>query len=359
MSYSPSFFFFFSEGKIIGHSLITQKYYEIDQETFKKLQLLSESDTSQLSEDDLVIFQKLSFDKACMEVEWDGDIPSHIAHQASRLRIQNTPQLSEEEYVALYSEVSATSLPQIPEKERIIGDVLELPNPSLSHLESVSLAHCFLQRRTSREFISKSLDLDQISNILFSCFGPIHGEQQTDLSDLGIKDFIYRRSSPSATGLASCDAILWSDNINGLEKGLYSYNESNHTLIRHPNNISNKQLIYGMFDQFWLEKLSCGIFIVNDLRRTWIKDIRCRGYLASHQECGHVSQNILLSATAFKLQTWISGSFRDDFLQEKLSLSDYRFVSLFIGIGHGTGRRLSKKYIDLLEKTKTPIPVNR
>ncbi len=357
MSYTPTFFFFLTEGKIVAHNLTTQKYYEIDQKTFEKFKILSGKGKTELSEKDLIDFQELGFDETSLKVIWEGDLPSHIVHQASRIRSPNTPRLSDEEYVNLYTELSA-NISQIPEKERIEGDILQLPEPSLDIFEGISLAHCFRQRKTSREFVSKPIELNQISNILFSCFGPIHGEKTTELSELGIRDVVLRRSSPSATGLASCDAVLWSNNINGLENGLYSYDESNHTLIKHPQKMTEEECVYALFDQFWLQNLASGIFIVNDMRRTWIKDIKCRGYLASLMECGHLSQNILLSATAYNLETWISGAFRDDFLQEKLSLPDYRFVSLFTGIGHGTGRMLSQHYIDLLEKRESTFPVN-
>ena len=357
MRYTPTYFFFLWEGKMVAHNLATQKYYEVDEKTFDKLISLSGMGKNKLSETDLREFQELGFDETNLKVMWDGDTPSHIAHQASRIRSQNTPQLSDEEYVNLYTELSA-SISQIPKKDLITGEVVSLPEPSLDQLENVSLGHCFRQRKTSRDFISKPIKLDQISNILFSCFGPIHGDKTTQLSDLGIRDVIFRRSSPSATGLASCDAILWSNNIIGLENGLYSYDESNHTLIKHELTMTETECVYALFDQFWIQNLASGIFIVNDMRRTWIKDLKCRGYLSSHQECGHLSQNILLSATAFNLKTWISGAFRDDFLQQKLSLPDYRFVSLFIGIGHGTGHMLSERYRNLLEKKENALSVN-
>ena len=349
MSYTPAFFFFFHEGKIVGHNLKTQKYYEIDSETFASLKSLSSGNKEALSKEQLSRLQDSGFDEIGMNVAWEGDTPSYVAHQSSRIVSQNTPVLTKEEFVDQYSQMSE-GISSIPEKERPQGEVVNLPDPSLSALDEVSLGQCFRDRKTSREFNKGSIELEQLSTILYSCFGPIHGKNHDEFIRLGLRDLVRRRSSPSATGLASCDAIIYVHNVNSLEPGVYSYHEMDHTLIKHAKGINEKELVYGLFDQFWVENVAAGIFIINDMRLTWVKDLKNRGYLSSLMEAGHVSQNLLLSGTACGLQTWISGAFRDDFLAKKFDLPEYRFPSLFIGIGHGSGRALPQDYIDLLEK---------
>jgi SagB-type dehydrogenase family enzyme len=347
-SYTPAYFFFLHGDKLVAYNLKTHKYFEVDDASFSQLKKLSSKEM--VTQEDFNLFQDIQFDEPELEVCWDGDLPSHILHQASRLFARDNPQLSEAAFVTQYADLS-NKITDIPEKDRGQGKKITLPEPALDIFDQVSLGFCFRERKTCREFINRNIEISEVSNILYSCFAPIHGQKRDELSHLGIKDFGYRRSSPSSTGLASCDAILWVNNVQGLESGLYSYNERDHQLIKLSQSMTNQELIYGMMDQFWLENLACGIFIVNDMRTIWLKDRLSRGYLASHQECGHLSQNVLLSATALKLQTWISGTFRDDFLQERLELPSYRFVSLFIGIGHGTNQAISQKYMNLLEKT--------
>ena len=100
---------------------------------------------------------------------------------------------------------------------------------------------------------------------------------------------------------------------------------------------------------FGQKNLGAGIFIVNDMRRTWIKDKKARGYLAAYLEAGHVSQMVLLSATSLGLHTWITGTFRDDYVSEMLQLIDVPcFASFFIGLGYGDNSSIPKKFLEKL-----------
>src|SRR5690606_31824833 len=100
-----------------------------------------------------------------------------------------------------------------------------------------------------------------------------------------------------------CDAYLVALDVNGLESGIYLYSAESHLLYQLKNSVNDDSIIYAMSDQFWAKNLSAGIFIVNDMRRTWIKDKKARGYLAAYLEAGHISQTILLSATTLGLHT--------------------------------------------------------
>lgn len=345
----PSFFFFLNDGKIFGYHLAEQAYYEIDSNTFAQLLDLS-GGTAQDLTSELDELNNLFNNFPYASSAWQGDIASHIAHSASRLLTSNTIKLSPEEFVTQYTEVSKKG-DQVPSREYPQGgDVIELPTADLKRFDHTPLSDCFKNRKTCREFKGGSIPLQDISDILYSCFGPIHGSENKELEHLKLEDYGLRRSSPSSTGLASCDAFLWADDVEGLKNGLYAYHESNHTLIKLQNTITTDEMVYGMMDQFWLQNLSAGIFIVNDLRRNWVKDMCARGYIAGHQEAGHLSQNVLLTATALGLQTWLSGSFRDDFLQDKLSLAPYRFVSLFVGLGRGSNAAVGEHYLSLLNK---------
>jgi SagB-type dehydrogenase family enzyme len=279
---------------------------------------------------------------------WDADFGSFFAHTSSRILSENTKPLTPEEFVEQYTKIS-TAANAIPEKEYYDGLIVELPPiKGLQDIE-VSLASCFKDRKTSRNFHRTPIELESVSTVLYAGFGNLH-ENDDEFTSVNLKNTVVRRSSPSATGLASCDAILWSNRIEGLEKGLYAYNGQTHSLHKHSVIMTEEELVYALFDQFWAKDLAAGIFVVHDLRRTWIKDISARGYISCYLEAGHISQNILLSATALKLNTWISGAFRDDILQNILHLPYYRFASLFIGMGSGTNEAIPKQYLEILEQ---------
>lgn len=354
MQSTPSLCFFLDDGTIIAYDLIQHQYYQVDSDSFQGLINLSTAGglTNSYHKQQ---FDELGIHNLVLDIPWQGDPLSHVAHQSSRIYSHNTPVLSPEQFVAQYTQLSS-KVTAVPEKEVPPGGtVTALPVPSLDCFDQVSLGDCFRNRKTSRNFIEASICLDHISNILYACFAPIHGTKREEFRELGLRELGFRRSSPSSTGLAGCEAILWANNITGLENGIYSYDESCHTLIQHPLKMTEDELIYGMLDQFWIKNLSAGIFIVNDMRRTWLKDMSARGYLASHQESGHLSQNILLCATALELHTWISGSFRDDFLNDKLGLPGYRFVSLFIGLGQGNNQAVSSQYMQTLQHIEAKV----
>lgn len=341
----PASFFFIHDEKLLGFHLKNQDYYEIESNDLKNIKAFDGYDVLDSGEN-IPPFE------SNFETKWGGDIPSHLAHQSSRIHSQNTQNLSKEEFVEDYMHVSqgAENIPQ-----RIyppFTQTIELPDPELEALEKKSLKDCFLKRKTCREYYQKPLELTPISHILYACFAPIHGTNNQELENLGVKDDLYRRSSPSCTGLASCQAILWVNRVSGLEKGLYAYDQENHKLLKLENTMTPQDLVYANLDQFWAENLSAGIFIVVDLRYTWTKDIQCRGYLSTYMEAGHISQNVLLTSTAFGLHTSMSGAFRDDILNEKLSLKSYQFTPLFIGLGYGSNASVSQEYLSILKQTE-------
>lgn len=346
MNHKPRFIFFLSDGDLYAFHLKTQKYYHVSQEYFDKIQILSRKGAACFERHDLEELKSLGFEESSLDISWDGDTPSHIAHQASR--INTFKPLSKEDFVKEYTAVSQAAY-ALPEKQYPDGPIVTLPQPTLDDLGTLSLKDCFLSRKTCREFYPYEMSLKHLSTILFACFGPIHGSQRKDLEKLALLSVGMRRSSPSATGLCGCSAIVWVNKA-GIEPGLYFYQEQHHALVKLPQSLTPDDLCYAVIDQFWARNLAAGIFIINDLQMTWVKDKTCRGYLASHQEAGHISQNILLSATALKLHTWISGSFRDDYLNKKLCLEDHQFVSLFIGFGKGSNEPVSKEYLDVMNR---------
>jgi SagB-type dehydrogenase family enzyme len=347
MNPKPNFIFFLSEGEIYAFHIIKKKYYSVTKEYFNKVHKLSQRDYNHISDEEIQELKEIGFDQSSSNILWEGDTPSHIAHQSSRINKTDFDKLSKEEFVKEYTQISqaiySAPKPSYPE-----GKIIALPEPRLADLACLTLQDCFLKRKTCREFFPYEMSLQHLSTLLYACFGPIHGLGRNDLDNIGIVSSGMRRSSPSSTGLCGCSAIVWVNSVSEILSGLYIYHEEKNYLIKLSQALNSQELSYAAIDQPWSDNLSAGIFIINNLQMAWIKDKTCRGYLASHQEAGHISQNILLAATALGLHTWMSGSFRDDFLNEVLFLQDHQFVSLFIGLGKGSNEPVSKEYLNLL-----------
>jgi len=349
VNHTPQFIFFLSKGDIVAFHITQKKYYHVAENDFESIKKISKGESVSNKKHKTLL--EIGFDKSSLDVIWEGDTPSHIIHQASRLNQADFPRLSKEESVKQFTEVSQASSSFV-EKNICKGEEVDLPAPKLEDL-SCTLKDCFLTRKTCREFFPYNLNLQDISTMLYACFGQIHGDKRSDMEEIGLTSIGVRKSAPSATGLNACRAILWANTVSDIPLGLYAYNDTTHKLYKLPNKLTDDDLAYAAIDQLWVKDLSAGIFIVNDLQKMWIKDKTARGYLATHQESGHVSQNILLSATSLGLHTWITGSFRDDFVLEKLLLDSDEFVSLFIGFGKGSNAPVSKEYIKILKNLKT------
>jgi len=350
MKYNKNTFFYLENGKIVACHSLSQDYYELDLEHFKRLIEKSKDLPSQASKDK--IDQDLSSggllsDKLDDQLQaWEGDPISFYCHQGTRIYAQNSPVLDEDSFCEEFIKVSS-AVKEIPPKG--IPDYVQqikLPDPDLSIFRKSSFYDVIKKRKTSRNFDPVSLDLKDLSSLLYLCFGPIHGTVWEDFEQHHIPSLGQRRSSPSATGLQGCDAYLVILNANDIEQGIYYYASDAHTLYRLKNTFDDRSLVYALGDQFWAKNLSAGLFIVNDMRRTWIKDKKARGYLAAYLEAGHLSQTILLTATALGLHTWITGSFRDDVVEEKLQLKNSPcFASFFIGLGFGDNGSIPEKFI--------------
>ena len=349
-------FFYLEEGKVIACNTLSQEYYELEDEYFHHLLTASNNNSNILPNDDIskeLIEGELLIQKdECPSQLWEGDPISYFSHQGSRILSKYVPQLSDDQVCEDFINLSASSSQEIPPRytSEYINCIF-LPEPILEKFDNSSLLNVIKSRKTCRNFIKKPIDLQPLSSLLYFCFGPIHGKTWEDFEKHNIPSYGLRGSSPSATGLQGCDAYLVALNVEGLEKGIYQYSSKEHSLYQLKNSLNSNGLIYATNDQFWAENLSAGIFIVNDMRRTWIKDKKNRGYLASYLEAGHISQTLLLASTALGLQTWITGTFRDDIVDDLLQIKGSPcFASFFVGLGYGDNNSIPKKFIETLHK---------
>lgn len=343
-------------GNIVACNSLSQDYYELDPDHFQML--LEKSKEYCNTERPGEIEKSLSSGGLLVDkieektMPWEGDPISFYSHQGTRIISKYITQLDENAFCAEFTELScsiqAAPPKYIPEHIREI----KLAEPDLADFKNASFYDVIKNRKTSRNFVKKPIEFSLINSLLYSCFGLIHGQSWEDFEKYNIHAFGARRSSPSAAGMQGCDAYLIALNVDGLEPGVYLYSAEAHLLYQLKNKFDDSSLIHAMSDQFWAKNLSAGIFIVNDMRRTWIKDKKARGYLAAYLEAGHVSQTALLSATALGLHTWITGTFRDDVVDEMLQLKGSPcFASFFVGLGYGSNCSIPDKFLEYAAPT--------
>lgn len=218
-------------------------------------------------------------------------------------------------------------------------NLILLPKVDSSKIKNTTLIDALNIRRTSRSFQNTSIAIEDISLILHTAFY-INPKKTHTLNN--IEWHCEQRTSPSSTGLAAIDGYVVCRNVDGIPPNVYLYDSQRHALIQVSEKNSHSSLSTLLLDQYWADDLPAGIFLVSDLRRTWIKDISTRGYIANFLDAGHLSQTLLLLCTALNYHTWLSGAFRDDLVENYLGLEHFQLPTLFIGFGKGEQTPLPK-----------------
>ena len=355
MKYNKDTFFYVDNGKIIACVSSSQDYYEVDPEYFTRIVKRSAENSIDAPFDNVdnelisnnIFIENLSND----ELPWEGDPISYYSHQGTRIHSLTAPRMDADEVCKELIEL-ACAVKEVPPKHvpNYLNEI-KLPEPNLDLFKESSLFTAVKNRKTSRNFVHQMIDIEHLASLLYFSFGPIHGKTWEDFEKLNIPALGNRRSSPSAAGMQGCDAYLVVLNGKGIERGIYLYSGDSHSLYELKSKFDDMTLIAAVDDQFWAKDLSAGIFLVNDMRRTWIKDKKARGYLAAYLEAGHLSQTILLSATALGIHTWITGTFKDDIVNEKLQLLNSPcFASFFVGLGFGSNSSIPEKFIETIER---------
>lgn len=319
--------YFKDQEGLISFDPSDQSYYLIDDSKAAPLLKLDDQDWS--------------FDSAY----WKGDFLSWLSHRAQLVHSQNTPKHCEQDAYKAYNNVSQ-GMNHIPPRIRPLGKSIQLPTSNPDAFQNISLSEALLNRETTRRFDNKPIALEALANVLHMAFS-IKPTYDTHGST---KSYRERRASPSSTGLASADCYVIALNVDGLTPGIYFYDCTCHALIVVEEINLDPKVPEIYLDQHWACQAPVHLMMVADLRRTWIKDTSTRGYLANYLDAGHLSQTLLLTATALQLQTWLSGAFRTDVVEALLKLEEYQLPTLSISLGYGPVNPIPRNY-DVLVQT--------
>lgn len=173
-----------------------------------------------------------------------------------------------------------------------------LPEPKLKG--EVSLEEAIFKRRSQRNFLSKPLNLFQLSQILWAAQGV------TDKSS-GF------RTVPSAGALYPLEiyVVVKEKGVEGLEVGVYRYQPEKHSLELHLKEYQLQDFVRACLNQEACGLAPVCLVIATEYERTTAKyGERGRRYVEI--EVGHAGQNIYLQAEALGLGTVAIGAFIDE-----------------------------------------------
>ncbi|MGR9036756.1 MAG: SagB/ThcOx family dehydrogenase [Gammaproteobacteria bacterium] len=192
------------------------------------------------------------------------------------------------------------------------GEIISLPQPNSKG--DMSLEESIARRRSIREYASKPLSIEQISQLLWSLQGI------TDKPN-GL------RTAPSAGALYPLEISV------AFPAGIYHYNPSRHELTRVIEGDRRLELQKAAYGQESIGSAPVVFVIAAVTERVSVK----YGHRSSRyvpMEAGNACQNLLLQATALHLAGVPIGAFDDNSVAEAVKLSKNESPLYLVPIGY-------------------------
>ena len=191
-----------------------------------------------------------------------------------------------------------------------MGKIIRLSKPDLKG--SIPLEQAIAARRSRRDFSSRPLTLEQISQLLWSAQGE------------GQKGF---RTAPSAGATYPLDVFVVT------EKGLFHYLPGKHSLESIADNDLRSELASAALGQKFIEKAPVTVIFTANFERTTGYYGR-RGIRYVFMEAGHSAQNVHLQAEALGLGSVAVGAFDDDSVRAVLKLPGHLEPIYMVVVGY-------------------------
>ncbi|MDD4924409.1 MAG: SagB/ThcOx family dehydrogenase [Dehalococcoidales bacterium] len=181
---------------------------------------------------------------------------------------------------------------------------INLPEPRF--YSDISVEQALLERRSIREYLDESLNLQELSQLLWAA--------------QGITSPYGFRTAPSAGGTYPIELYLVVNDVEGLPQGVYRYLPGEHRIISILEGDVRVTVYNAALEQVWVKEAAVNIVIAAVYERTTDRYGE-RGIRYVHMEAGHVAQNIYLQAAALNLGTVAIGAFHDDRIKEVINLA--------------------------------------
>ena len=175
------------------------------------------------------------------------------------------------------------------------NSVIKLPEPRFDSETSVEKA--MKNRKSRRNYIDSPLNLQEVSQILWSA--------------QGITRQGFYRTVPSAGALYPLEIYVFVGNVTNLSNGIYKYKPQSNELLKVADGDKRYELSVSALDQDFLEKASIDLLFCAVYERVTGKYGK-RGIMYVTMEAGHASQNVYLQAEALGLGTVAVGAFEED-----------------------------------------------
>lgn len=197
-----------------------------------------------------------------------------------------------------------------------LSPAVVLPSPELPG--DATLADLIEGRRSTREYTTQPVSLDQVAGLLWAGYGV-----QPDGG----------RTVPSAGGRYPMTLYLVTGNVTGLDTGCYRYDPAGNQLLPHRTGDLRVGLASASLDQEAIADAPVGIVVAGspDRLRDRYGD---RSERFAMIEAGHIGQNLALAAEALGLGMVTIGAFDDAQVAGVLGVPADEQVYYVIPVGH-------------------------
>jgi SagB-type dehydrogenase family enzyme len=187
---------------------------------------------------------------------------------------------------------------------------------------TISVEWAIKQRRTIRSFSPGTLELNQLSQLLWSAQG---------ITENGG----FKRAAPSAGAMYPMDvyAVVGRSSVVQIEAGVYRYEPNGHALSYITKEDVRDRVAKASLSQMWMAQAPLNIVITAEYSRITVK-YKERGIRYAMIEAGHIAQNLFLQAEALGLKAAIVGAFHDNELIEIMKIPRTHEPLLIMPIGY-------------------------
>lgn len=171
-------------------------------------------------------------------------------------------------------------------------------------MKGISLSEALNRRRSIRYYASLQVDKETIVDLLETATKP------TSIDG--------RRSVPSAHALYPISFMVTAGNVNGLEPGVYKFEEANSQFVKSiENDVRSELREAAIDDQSWVESAPVTVTICGNAGKASAHfadqfPYGARGERYMYLEAGAVAQTILLATVEMGLGSVLVGGFSDE-----------------------------------------------
>jgi SagB-type dehydrogenase family enzyme len=199
------------------------------------------------------------------------------------------------------------------------AEAIKLPAPATKG--TVSVEEALQNRRSTRRFANRSLELGQISQLLWAADG-VNNPQG-------------KRTAPSGRATYPMDLYLVAGErgVTGLGPGIYHYNVADQALEPVAKGEFRPAVAKACNSQAWMTEAPVIFVISGDYKRSEVKN-GAKAPLFTHIEAGLIAQNLFLQVEALGLGAGIAGGMNDQALGQALKLPQANIPFLVMPVGY-------------------------